>query len=95
MQKPQNPRVVFGHMENISQVGRLNFYTYRTPHSLEDLLAPDYFKVFGGGLERHDRIEVTCSCDTSKPEHALLVVTDSGPVVGLTVELLRGATGGK
>ena len=94
MERSKEPRANVPHVERIGSASYMNLFTYRVDHSLKAVLAEGYFKNYVG-FERHDRIEVTCSCDTSKPEHALLVVTDSNPIGGVTVELLRGATEGK
>ena len=77
-------------MENTSNVSRLNLFTYRTHHTLKNLLEQGYFKNFAG-LERHDRIIGTASCESERPEHFELVVTLASRSGGVTVEVLRGA----
>lgn len=87
--EPQKPRVNVSHVENISTVSYLNVFTYRTDHTLKEVLAEKYFNNMHG-LERHDRIEITSSADAERPEHATLVVTAAELGVGVTVAVLRG-----
>ena len=85
----QKPMVNKSDMQNISNVSRLNVFSYRTSHALKDLLEHGYFKTYAG-LERHDRIIGTASCEAERPEHFELVVTLASPSGGVSVALLRG-----
>ena len=87
--EPREPRVDVSHMENISNVNRLNVFTYRTDHSLKDALSAGYFRNMKG-LEPFDRIVITASTDGEQPEHATLVVTAATPSGGVAVEVLHG-----
>ena len=85
-------RVGRNHLENTTNVLRLNTWSYLTEHSLMDLLSPGFFNLMVGALGLWDRIVATASCETEKPEHATLVVTAVEQGAGVTVELLREAT---
>ena len=88
------PVVARSRITNCSRVTGMNFFSYITPHSLGDVLRSGYFALMGSGLEKFDRIEVTCCADGNKPEHATLIVSAVDPVKShATVKLLRGATG--
>ena len=71
----------------------LTLWSHVTDDPLAVVLGPEYFGLHedrrGGGVLRHDRIEVTASADGPAPEHATLVVTGLSPV---TVEVLRGGS---
>lgn len=58
----------------------LNLWGHVTPHTLADVLDPEYFgncvETRGGGLFPHDRIIVTASAESAGPVHATLVVTE-------------------
>ena len=88
----RKPVVAPNHMQNASNVSGMNFFSYVTAHALTDVLAPGYFNLMRGGLERFDRIEITASAER-EPEHATLIVTDASPSGGATVEVLRGPGG--
>ena len=90
----RKPMVDLGLLENISNVSWLNVMTYKTNDSLKDLLTDGYWKK-AVGLLKHDRIIVAASADTSTLENCTLVVTDSNPSGGVTVEILREATEAK
>jgi hypothetical protein len=54
-----------------------NTFYYKTDHSLEDVLGPNYFdSVIEAQPRRNDRIEVLASCGHLLPEHATLAIKD-------------------
>ena len=59
------------------------------------VLAEDYWcnviDARGGGPQRHDRIQLTCSMASEKPEYADIVVEMTEPGVGMKVGVLRDA----
>lgn len=69
-------------------------WSFMTDYPFRLLLEPKFWSLIldhrGGGLMRHDRIEVTASADGNRPEHALLVVGDIIPGVGVSMDVLRG-----
>ena len=93
--KPKEPVVARSHMANCSSVTGMNFFSYKTAHTLTDVLRPGYFSLMAGGLEKFDRIEVTTSAE-GEPEHATLIVSAVDPVTDRpTVEVLRRVIEGK
>lgn len=67
------------------------FWVYTTRHPLSAVLAEGYFDgLIEHGIRRHDRIEVTASCDQEKAEYARLAVTRASKNEGVAVEVLYG-----
>ncbi len=85
---------------SVTEVHRLSdngdgicLWSHATGYSLDEILKPEYWRLFigarGGGLARHDRLEVTCKAGTRNPDHALLVVTEVEPGAGVSMDVLR------
>ena len=59
------------------------------------VLTEDYWRnvidARGGGPQRHDRIQLTCSMASGKPDYADVVVEMTEPGVGMRVAVLRSA----
>ena len=69
--------VDIGALEPIALGKHLSLWTLETPDPLSDVLSEDYFiNAAETGLHLFDRIEVTSSRDSERPEHATLVVVD-------------------
>ena len=66
-----------------------------TEEPLALVLTEDYWSnvidARGGGPQRHDRIQLTCSMASEKPEYADIVVEMTEPGVGMKVGVLRDA----
>ena len=82
----------YASMKEIELVGAGRFlrgWVMKTTDTLEDVLTPAYFdNVYELGFHPFDRIEVTASCESERPQNALLVVDSVGLVpdaVGVSV----------
>ena len=69
-------------------------WAYMTNHSLQEVLAPTYFRLVRARmLRRHDRLLVTASADGEKPEHAEFAVASVEMIANeglhLSLERLR------
>ena len=85
----------YASMIEIELVGAGRFlrgWVLKTADTLEDVLTPAYFdNVYELGFKPFDRIEVTASAESERPQNALLVV-DSVSLVpnAVQVSVLRG-----
>ncbi len=67
----------------------IGVWGHLTTQLLETVLESGYFDLVQDGVERHDRIIVTASAESTVPEHATLVVTRSEPGHGVDVAVLH------
>ena len=88
---PAGPACNRDDLERIAGTRLMAVWVLRTPHPLQDVLAPGYFRdVTGHGLRASDRIEVAANVG-GEAEHAILFVKDSDPELGAIVGVLAGA----